>query len=50
MRRIGYKIGAIILTAIVFSLALTAMIISGRKSVNPFYDVGAVSEIRETVY
>lgn len=50
MKRFSYKIWAVILTALVFSLALTAMIISGRKSVNPFYDVGAVSEIRETAY
>ncbi len=50
MKKKGYKICAILLTGIVFSLALTAMIISGSKSVNPFYNVGAVSEIRETVY
>ena len=50
MKKNGFKIYAIILTGLVFSLALTAMLISGKKSVNPFYDVGAVSEVYDTYY
>lgn len=50
MKKNGFKIYAIILTGLVFSLALTAMLISGKKSINPFYDVGAVSEVYDTYY
>lgn len=50
MKKNIYKIWLVILTGLVFSLALTAMILSGSRSVNPFYNVGTVSDIRETFF
>lgn len=45
-----FKAIALFLTGMIFSLSITAMILSENPSINPFYNVGEVSEIRETVY
>ena len=45
-----YVFLTIILMAIIVAFSVTAMALSGGISFDPFYNVGEVSEIRETVY